>query len=166
MGCRGLHIALQSEQVAALKALPNGERVDYMIEKFEEELWAAHKDRAQETDKAWDAIHRCLTDGTLKKAKRFYPLGYVILGGEDLYNGNDYIMSLKTPQQVQDILTALADMTEDRFRAAYERIKPRDYEMPLSDEDFNYSWSWFQGLLEFYRKTAAGNYWVLFTADQ
>ena len=45
-----------------------------------------------ELDKSWDAIHRCLTDGTLKPGQP--PLSLAILGGQRLDDGRDFIMSL------------------------------------------------------------------------
>ena len=65
MACRAVHFSLDADQVAALKAVDEDERVECVQETFEEELWSADASRAQETDKAWDAIHRSLTDGAL-----------------------------------------------------------------------------------------------------
>jgi hypothetical protein len=77
--------------VAALQAVADDERVEFVQEEFEEKLWSDDKSRAQETDKAWDAIHRSLTDGTLGWESGEYPLNHTIFGGESLYDGDDYI---------------------------------------------------------------------------
>ena len=66
MGCRGVHFALTNEEAERLlAAAASGDAVDYLEEEIEEQ-W--NEDWLVETDKAWDVIHRCLTDGKLKKS--------------------------------------------------------------------------------------------------
>jgi len=166
MGCLGLHFSLDSDQVAALTAVPEDQRVEFVQERFEEELWSADRSRAQETDKAWDAIHRSLTDGALAWRNGSYPLNHTILAGKLLYRGSDYILSLKSPQQVRDIAGALRGITRDRLRRGYERIDSGEYGYPLEDEDFEYTWRWFEKLVDFYCRAASAGHAVLFTADQ
>jgi hypothetical protein len=167
MGCLGVHFALDAKAVQKLKSLPSEEeRKEYLREDLEEEYFADRKEWLAETDKAWDAIHRTLTDGEMGWDNGTYPLNHVILGGELLYTGDDYIMSLKTPAQVWDIATELKNVTEERFRKAYFCIDPSSYGFPVSEEDFGYTWSWFQSLREFYYRTAEARRYVLFTADQ
>lgn len=119
-----------------------------------------------ESDKAWDAIHRTLTDGELDWANGSFPLNHVILGGDRLYELDDYVMTLKTPQEVQAIAQALAQISEAQFRENYFRIDPDDYGVPVDEEDYSYTWSWFQGIREFYDRAAQANRSVLFTASQ
>ena len=73
-----------------------------------------------------------------------YPLNHVVLAGELLYTEPDYIMSLKSPAQVRDIAAALPAISEDHFRVRYFAIDPESYDGPLSEEDFGYTWEWFQ----------------------
>jgi hypothetical protein len=67
---------------------------------------------------------------------------------------------------VRAIAAALPAVTKDELRAGYDAIDPDSYGMPRSDEDFEYTWEWFQGLVEFYARAAAGGLSVLFTVDQ
>lgn len=166
MSCLGVHFSLDADQVAAIKALDENKRVDYVCRTFEEDLWSADRSRGQETDKAWDAIHRSLTDGELGWEDGSYPLNHVILGGELLYHKDDYILSLKSPAQVRAIAAALPAVTKEKLRAGYDSIDPADYGLPLSDEDFEYTWEWFEGLVNFYERAAAAGLSALFTADQ
>lgn len=166
MGCLGLHFSLDEEQVAALKAMPEAERVEYVQEQLEERLWSDEPSRGQETDKAWDAIHRALTDGDLGYDNGKYPLNHVVLGGELLYGGDDYIMSLKAPVHVQAVAAALSNVTKDVLRAGYDAIEPAGYQGELGEDDFEYTWEWLGGLVDFFRRAAAEGRWVLFTADQ
>jgi hypothetical protein len=166
MGCLGVHFALDEEQVAALRATDEMDRVDYVTEEIEEKFWSANKTRGHETDKAWDAIHRALTDGDLAWDNGTYPLNHVILGGEVLYGEDDYVLSLKTPSQVRDIVAALDRVTETSLRAGYDRIDPDDAGCEIGDDDFEYTWDYFVSLVEFYRRAAADGRYILFTADQ
>lgn len=166
MGRLGLHFSLDTDQVTALKAVDVYERIEFVQEELEGTLWADDKDRAQETDKAWDAIHRSLTDGTLGWESGQYALNHAIFGGESLYDSDDYILSLKSPQQVRDVADALRGVTQEMLRTGYNGIDPKNYGMPLSDDDFEYTWDYFQGVVDFYQRAAADGLWVLFTVDQ
>jgi hypothetical protein len=75
-------------------------------------------------------------------------------------------MSLKTPKQVRDIAAALPSITEEDFRRRYFAIDAKSYGVPLSDEDFRYTWDWFQGVRDLYSRAAQEGRCVLFTADQ
>ncbi len=135
MSCLGVHFALDEEQVAALKATPEDQRVEFVQEEIEEGLWSADPSRGEETDKAWDAIHRALTDGDLSYDSSPYPLSHVVLGGEPLYGGEDYIISLKTPDQVRDVADALKAVTREELRRGYDRIDAAAYQGELCEEE-------------------------------
>ena len=68
-----------------------------------------------ETDKAWDAIHRALTNGRLGGGETVGPLNVVVIGGEQLYGRSDWLLSLKTPQQIRDAAPSLSAITQDEF---------------------------------------------------
>jgi hypothetical protein len=161
-----MHFSLDEEQVAALRSTPEDQRVDYVQEEIEEEVWSADPSRGEETDKAWDAIHRALTDGDLRYDNGPYPLSHVVLGGEPLYGGDDYIISLKTPAQVRDVATALKGVTREVLRRGYDRIDPAAFQGEVGEEDFEYTWSWLTNLIDFYGRAAAEGRSVIFTADQ
>jgi hypothetical protein len=95
-----------------------------------------------------------------------YPLNHVVLAGELLYTEPDYIMSLKSPEQVRDIAAALLGITEAKFRRRYFAIDPAAYGCPVNEEDFSYTWGWFQDIRRLYTRAAAEHRYVLFTADQ
>lgn len=75
-------------------------------------------------------------------------------------------MSLKSLQQVRDIAAALPAITEDEFRRRYFAIDAESYGFDLTEEDFGYTWDWFQGVRELYLKAAQDERYVLFSADQ
>ncbi len=167
MSCLGVHFALTEEDVAALRATEDEqERLAYLQEEIEARYLTEPATYAAESDKAWDAMHRVLADGRLTWSGGDYPLNQAVLGGELLYTDSDYIMCLKSPKQVQDVAAALEGITREEFRARYDGIDPEDYGLPLSDDDFLYTWGWFQNVRELYARAALEQRYVLFTADQ
>src|SRR5262249_26303350 len=140
--------------------------LDHLQEVIEEAYFNEHPDLKAESDKAWDAMHRTLADGELTWDGGKYPLNHVVLAGELLYTDSDYIMSLKTPQQVRDLAAALPAITEAEFRRRYFCINPKNYSTPLSEEDCQYTWDSFQGVRDLYTRAAEEGRFVLFTADQ
>jgi hypothetical protein len=167
MGCRGVHFALSEAEVEHLRSLPSErERLDYVIEDLEISYFADREEYLAESDKAWDAMHRVLADGELTWDGGDYPLNHVVLAGELLYTEPDYIMSLKSPEQVRDIAAALPRVTEAEFRRRYFAIDPEVYGCPVNEEDFAYTWDWFQHVRRLYTKAAAEGRYALFTADQ
>ena len=167
MGCLGVHFALDEDDVHGLRAQPSDSaRLDYLQEEIEERYFDEHRQWLAESDRAWDAIHRTLTDGTIGRENGAFPLSHVILGGEILYKLDDYIMTLKTPGEVQEIAKALPRVSEDHFRQDYFRIDPDNYGFPVNQEDYEYTWSWFQRVRDLYDRAAKANRYVLFTASQ
>jgi hypothetical protein len=167
MSCLGVHFALSADDVAALRAFKDEqERLSYLQEELEERYMAQPNTYCAESDKSWDAMHRALSDGKLSWNGGAFPLNHAVLGGELLYSRDDYIMSLKTPEQVQAVASALKDLTKAEFRARYDRIDQKSYDGELGDEDFEYTWEWLQGVRELFLRASAEKRYVLFTADQ
>jgi hypothetical protein len=118
----------------------------------------------QETDKAWDVIHRCLTDGRLEFGDS--PFHKCILGPVNLHIGDDYIVNFIDPQEVKGVAAAIKDIDRESFRRKYDAIDTQSYQGELSDGDFEYTWGWFLPLRDFFQKAAAVNRAMLFTVDQ
>ena len=141
--------------------------VDHLQEEIEETYFGEHPDLKAECERSWDAMHLASASGQLTWDGGEYPLSHVVLAGEPLYGKSDYIMSLKTPQQVLRISPAsLPAITEAEFRRRYFAIDAKSYGFPLSEEDFGYTWELFQGVRDLYTRAAQEGRFVLFTADQ
>lgn len=166
MACLGVHFSLSELEVQNLREVPECERPDYVSNEIEEEYFEDSPERIAESDKAWDAMHRALADGQLSWDGGEYPLNHVILGSELLYTDPDFIMTLKTPEQVRDVAAALPAVSEQEFRRRYFAIDAESYGTELSEEDFAYTWDWFKGVREFWLRAAEEGRYVLFTADQ
>lgn len=121
-----------------------------------------------ETDKSWDTIHRCLTDGKLGWDNGEYPLKLCIFGGEQLYEGDDYVVSLILPHEVKDLARAMKQVTKKWMRTRYDAIDPQDYDygLHMGEEDWEYTWGFFKALVEFFDKAAKANRAVIFTVSQ
>ncbi|MDL2275957.1 YfbM family protein [Desulfosarcina sp. OttesenSCG-928-G10] len=163
--------AVEEDVVNHIKGLPQEERADYISDELEEIWFAEHRDRVYELDKSWDAMHRVLTDGNLFYCGNdHFPLGGVILGGEVLYGDeedeDDYIITCTPPDQVRAIFGALSDFSEAQCRNQYFTIDPEVYGLPLTNEDFDYTWQYLEGSVGFWRRAAEQGLYVLFTADQ
>lgn len=166
MAARGVHFALTDGEVRELESQGDDEgRLEYVQNEIEEEFFESRQDDLAETDKAWDAIHRCLTDGTLGCASGSL-LEIVVLGGKSLYSGDDYIMTLKQAGEVRAVGPHLARITELEFRAYYDKIDPEEYDGEIGDDDFGYTWQNFVALREFWDRAADKGRSVLFTVDQ
>jgi|SRR5579872_3880018 len=126
MACRGVFFALNSSQREQLLALSSdSDRLQYIQEDIEAAWDEAH---LLQTDKAWDAIHRCLADGTLSTARSSSPLGKLILGGTQLYSDTQsYIVNLIEHGELSEISTALKTVTKEWMKGRYEQLRNTDY---------------------------------------
>jgi hypothetical protein len=157
--------ALTDEQEAALMAAGNDAEVRAFVEEVEMGDWDGEPLDC-ETDKAWDAMHRCLGDGTLGCGRRLSPLDMAVLGGGHHYEGEEYVVAHLRADEVAQVAAALETVDETWMRQRYDRIDPTDYQGLLSDDDFDYTWYWFGQVRDFYRTAAAASRAVIFTVDQ
>ncbi|MFI5532135.1 YfbM family protein [Kitasatospora sp. NPDC051853] len=156
----GVHFAIDAETADRLLAATSDDEVTAVVEEIEEEGTGLG---SCDTDKAWDAIHRSLTDGRLSYDNGSYPLNAVVLGGAQLHEEDDYVVSLLTPDQVREVADATAAVDPAALRAGYDRIDVEDYGPEFGDEDFAYTWSNFADLAAFFREAADAGSHVIFT---
>ncbi|NOS82558.1 MAG: DUF1877 family protein [Nitrospira sp.] len=164
MSARGVHFAVTAEQHARLlDAAGNDDTLMAVVENIEE-TW--DEEFLAESDKAWDAMHRCLTDGSLLYESGEYPLNHVICGGRQLFKCDDHTVALVTSEQVRDVASALEPVTKAWFRERYfSLLRQDDYNGEIGDEDFEYTWDWFENVRGLYKKAAASDRAVIFTVD-
>jgi hypothetical protein len=113
MASRGVLFAILPSTMERLLEARTDEALLSIIQDEIEEKW--DKGWLYQTDKAWDAIHRTLTDGRLGFDNGTFPLTAAILGGEQLYRGDDYIVSLVRPDAVGAVASELAAIDRERF---------------------------------------------------
>lgn len=180
MGCLAVLFALSEQEVQKLKSVERENRSGYLHEEIEEIFFEEYPEFTCELDKAWDPMHRMLTDGNLNFENKFPPLCNVIFGGEFLYGlvreasgeisrpetEDDEYMILKTPEQAEEIAKVLPNRTKEECRKCYYMIDEEDYGMPLDEEDFEYAWEYLQDSLDFWKKAAEEKRYVLFSVDR
>ena len=160
MAARGVHFALTAEEASRLMDTPDSD--DEKIQAFVgeiEERW--DKEWTQETDKAWDAIHRCLTDGKLEWGDT--PFHMCILPHDNICDDEDYIVCFASAEDVKEVWVAIGGIDRDEMRRRYDTLDPDEYDGELSEDDFEYTWNWFEPLRAFFRKAAEHDRAVIFT---
>jgi hypothetical protein len=168
---RGVHYAIPADVAARLDPeRPHTSAdvvafLDYLDDQFHTlraEGWV------QETDKAWDAIHRCLTDGTLEEGDT--PGHLCVLGTTDYFwvvldDGQvDWIVNLLDPNEVREAAAAIRGIDRSELRQRYEGMDAASYQFEKSEEDFEYVWSWFRHLQAFFQRAEDAGRWVVFAA--
>ena len=167
MACRGVHFALTDEEVSKLRSFDNdSERLDWLHQEVEDRYFTEFPHFKAESDKAWDAMHRVLSNGELSYTDGSEPLRFAVMGGEPLYSGADYIISLKTPEQVKAVSEALSAISQDDFQMRYDAMDAEQYGHEKSEDDFEYTWQWFLEVVSLFRAAALQGRYVLFTVDQ
>ncbi len=167
MACRAVLYALANADAEQLLNI----RGDEALEEFVVENIGEHWDEEWlcDLDKSWDGIHRTLTDGELEWDNGEYPLNHAILGGRQLYEGDDYIFTFVSSDLVADVAQAVNSISDDEFRERFFKIDPISCQRTWGDvdeENLEYVAGWFEELKPFYAKAAAAGRSVLFTVDQ
>jgi len=163
MSCRGVHFAIGQQTVDALLAASDDEERRAIVEAVEE---AWEQPFTAETDKAWDAIHRALGDGSLDPKAGSAPLNQAIFGGTSLHEGDDYIIVLVPRDEVPAVAAALATIDDEAMRQRYRDLVPSDYDPSYGDEDREYTVANFRDVAALYARAAAAGRAVIFTVDQ
>lgn len=164
MACRGVHFALESDDERAMLDCADEDAVVELVQEVIENKW--DEDWLFESDKAWDAIHRCLTDGKLEPTNGTPPLSLAVFGGRHLCDGGDYYVCYVAKALVAEVAAALQRFDRSQFDVAYDALAGTDYDGPHDDEDREYTWENLEGLKAFWAKAAAGSRSVIFTVDQ
>jgi hypothetical protein len=163
MACRGVYFALADPDADRLLRAGGDKEVVEIVREDIETRWDT--EWLQEVDKAWDAIHRCLTDGTLRCKGRSV-LEKCVLGGRQLHAGGDYIVSFLTPDEVRAVSEVVQGLTKDWFLRRYSGLGASGYDGPIGPTDFEYTWEYFDQLRQFFARSSAAGKAVIFTVDQ
>ena len=154
-------------------AAPDSDAVVEIITEEIEERW--DREWLVEMDKSWDAIHRCLVDGSLRRSQPSIT-SKAVLGGKQLSSSPDWIISYLTAEEVKQVAVAVAAIDQPEFRRRYYGLKKKflgipwinwsEYDGPIGEEDFEYSWSNFEEMRRFFSKAAAAHRAIVFSVDQ
>jgi hypothetical protein len=172
MACRGVFFALTREEEAKLLSASESDAVVEIVTEEIEERW--DEEWLQEMDKSWDAIHRCLGDGSLRNSQPLVS-AKAVLGGRQLSSRRDWAVSYLTGDEVKAVAGAIAAIDEPEFRRRYFGLKKKkflwffdrtEYVGPIGEEDFEYSWSYFSEMRRLFAKAANANRAMVFAVDQ
>ena len=159
----GVHFAITPEQERSLLAADDNGDSDTVGELLEEIEESCDDDELKvDSDKAWDAIHRCLTDGTLDPEGGRYPLSHAVLGGRHLHD--EYYVVYITAAEARDVADALQAVDRTWLRHRFDALDDPDYRGARDDDDFDYTWDGFVDVRAFYQRAAAAGRAVIFTA--
>jgi len=169
MADRGVFFALNPLVEQKLLAAADDYALLGTIQADLEEDW--DEDWLQDVEDAWDAIHRCLADGSLR-CKSGAVLEKCVLGGRQLHKGLEYTASYLTPAEVKQIARELQPITRDGFRERYFALKKRSlfnpygYERPIDQKGFETAWTYLIATRIFFQKVAQAGMGMVFTVDR
>jgi hypothetical protein len=161
---RGYHIALGRDHAKRLFGLKEDQAILQFLEELKASPQMKKSGRLLETGTAWDAIHRCLTEGELDPAAGDFPLSHAVLGGKQLHQGTDYAAVLIRPDTTRFIADALEEIEEDEFRKKFFALNPASYQQRIGEKEFIEVWLALQNLQVFYGAAAENLEAVVFTA--
>ena len=175
MACLGSHFAITAEMAERLTRDWPSDYTDARtrLEELETQFHSLHAEGwVETTDKAWDGIHRSLTDGKLELGST--PRHRCILGVTEQYfirrDGGqlEYIVNVLDPADVRRVADAIRGVDRAGLLRGYEGIDPDSFyaRYAMSEEDFEHTWENFQSLQGFFERAAAAGRWVVFRVDQ
>ena len=161
MACRGVYFALSPEDEVKLLDCKSDDDLIELIQEDIEERWDT--DWLAEVDKAWDAIHRCLGDGSLDVTDD--PLSKFVLGGRQLTGEDNYTVSYLAAAEVREVAAASAAISESWMHGRYDKLVSTDYDGPHGEDDRQYTWENFVDARRLFEKAAAAGRSMIFTVD-
>jgi hypothetical protein len=165
MAGREYLLALDGPCIALLLAAEGDDR--RVIEVIKE-LDAAGAPDECGADKAWDGIHRCLTEGRPGSEDGACPPNAVVLGGLPLHRGEGYVVSYNTPAEVREreVAAALAVLDLAPFLARYRALDQEEYGAPTDQAGLECLNSYLGKITTFYQRAAQTGRASVFVADQ
>ena len=159
----GMHFALTPAQSRGLLDRAGDEErlLEFVHEDIEQ---ACEAEWSEATDKAWDAMHRCLAGGTFL-VDPSNPLIRCVAGGLQLHEGEDSIVSFADVAQVIETAGELESIDRAALCLRYDAIDPEEYGCTKSDEDFEYTWEYFGPVRDLFRRAALAGRAIVFSAD-
>jgi hypothetical protein len=158
----GVFFALTPKQESALLTAHDNSAVMTLVEAIEER-WI--ETSTQEIDTAWKEIHASLTSTTAPWKQYESVVAHCILSDQQLYNGNEFIVSFISRERVSAIAEVLLSITEDDFRIVFFDVQTFTIGEPITAEHFQYHWTWFDVMRQFFQRTKKKRRAILFTAE-
>ncbi len=157
----GMLYALTEDEVKKLRSVPEEERYDYMLEEIEESLFGTL--RSCELDKAWEGIQYCLGGGRWNEDNSV-PTN-IVFGGEILEETDDDIITLKSVNDVKEIVAYLrSNNLQEIIQKNFWNINDDNFRYK-DDDGLDHTLGWSEDILPFYENALKENCQVIFTVD-
>ena len=160
----GYHIALSRDNAKRVFAAADDTALLALIEEFKASKELRKNGQLVDCKRTWDAIHRCLTEGTLDPSAGEVPMNHAVLGGKQLHKGTDFIAVLVRPDLTPFVAEALHDMKEPEFRKRFFALGDHGYDQPINEKEYTLVWHHVQELRAFFEYCSEERFAVLFTA--
>ena len=119
-----------------------------------------------ETGANWDAIHRCLTDGTLEPTAGEFPLNQVILGGKQLFKGAGFEAVMVRPDLTAFIAEALHNLKREEIHDKYMQLPAAELGYTPTEQESDIVWNAIQQIRQLFEDAAAERCAVMFTVER
>lgn len=167
MARRGTFYAITPEEAEQILSIVGN---DAALAAAVQDLYTIERQRAHfiaGIDHSWDAMHRVLTDGSLRDiGNGAHPLSWCVLGGKNLHAGAEFIICYLTSEQVDKVADEIDDIEINEFVDAYRKLTASGYTGPYGDEDLQYTWDHFTNVRNLYSKAADAGRAMVFIVDQ
>jgi len=189
MSARGLHLALDDDELRALLALADEAKFDHINEELEESKF--HTPDACETDKSWAYIHSAFNgtdpDGPLTRptpnrpsvsiirrllgrqpdvpAQREGAERLAIAGSQALLLTDDFYIGLVPSDEVGSVADALEGIPTGELERRVGQMHRRFKASGSPDDAAEYAGGWYPNLVAFFRSAADSGKHVIFTVD-
>lgn len=158
----GMLYAISDDEVSELRLQKEENMYGYMLENIEEKYFSSP--RAYELDKAWEGIQFCLCGGRWNEKNS--PPQNIIFSGEFLLDYNDYVITLKSADIIEEIVVYLdQNNLQGIIKTHFKKIKEEDYTLPKDENNLAFLLDWSKGVAKFYKMAKKNSLNVIFTVD-
>jgi Domain of unknown function (DUF1877) len=153
-----IYISIDANDFKLIKETPSNKCAD-LFTHYESKLASQY---TLSIAQAWDAIVRCLGDGSLRRSKT-RSLANAIYGDDTIWlPGPNVSLGLLNDQRVKEISVGLGNVSASELRNRYFALRRTflgidisSYEHPVSEDDWDFTKTNFDALVEFMQLTAS-----------
>lgn len=164
MFAQGAYLILKREDSKRLQTVDQDEAVRAAVGELKRSKTYRDVGLMLDCGDCWNAIHRCLSDGTLDPDVGDFPLNHLVLGGKRLFKGGDFYAVLVRPDIVPFVAESARDVKRNGLRDLYFKLDPQAYGRELTEKEFDRVWAVFRQIQQLFDDAAADRAAVLFTA--
>lgn len=162
----GAYVVLTRNDAKDLFAMEGDEAVRGFIEKLRNSPKHREADLVLECGKAWDPIHRVLTDGTLSRESDDFPNDHCVLGGRRLHEGADFEVIMVRPDIVILVAESLHKMKRAEFSEKYLALDPEQYGHVPTETEGDAVWAMFKLIRQLFEDASGDHAAVVFTVKR